>query len=195
MSTGRRYGSPTVSVDELNVKNPADAIIFTRSNYYFFNPFSPFSFFTVYQLQQEAPHPRRLTCTCEVRTWVLPFCLWLQSSSIDWRLHKLHPQWVVFLFKVVMDFLGVIFVRESNLVYLRMFWATPHSHHGRAPFHQSHSKQCCTFLFHFMNHSRLVYIYISVNFMSSFYFCPASYWFSSSLRGPRAESVVSPSTS
>lgn len=26
---------------------------------------------TVYQLQQEAPHPRRLTCTCEVRTHFL----------------------------------------------------------------------------------------------------------------------------
>lgn len=28
-------------------------------------------FVSVYQLQQEAPHPRRLTCTCEVRTHVL----------------------------------------------------------------------------------------------------------------------------
>lgn len=27
---------------------------------------------TVYQLQQEAPHPRRLTCTCEVRSQSCP---------------------------------------------------------------------------------------------------------------------------
>lgn len=116
----------------------------------------------MYQLQQEAPHPRRLTCTCEVRTWVLPFCLWLQSSSIDWRVNKLHPEWVVSFFKVAMDLLGVIFLCESNLVYLRMFWATPHSHHGRAPFHQSHSKSCWTFLFHFMNRaSWYIFTFIS----------------------------------
>lgn len=46
-----------------------------------------FFFATVYQLQQEAPHPRRVTCTCEVRTHFLSiypdglFCITKQAEN------------------------------------------------------------------------------------------------------------------